>query len=79
MVTGELRSDYSTPLDMWHYADDYEELPTLSTGWLEETEANVARTLAVQNHDQFFGDFYFAATWTRPMPVYSIPGLIDHH
>ena len=47
--------------------------------WIDETKDNVARTLAVQNHDQFFGDFYFGAIYTRPMPLYSVPGLIDHH
>ena len=78
-IAGELRSDYAQSLDIWHYADWYSKKPTLSTEWLQESEENVARTLAVQNHDQFFGDFYMDAVWTRPMPVYSIPGLIDHH
>lgn len=78
-VSGEMRSNYDQPLDIWHYADDYDELPTLSSEWIDETKDNVARTLAVQNHDQFFGDFYFGAIYTRPMPLYSVPGLIDHH
>ena len=81
MVTGELRSDYEQPLDMWHYADwfDLTDPIFISKEFIEEPENNVKRTLAVQNHDMLFGDFYFAPTWTRPMPTYSIPGLIDHH
>lgn len=79
MVTGELSSLYPETLDSWHYADYYEEKPTLGDKWIKETDANMARTLAIQNHDQFFGDFYFGAIYTRPMPLYSIPGLIDHH
>ena len=81
MITGELRSDFSQPLDMWHYADWYEGTQPvyLSKKWLEESEENVKRTLAVQNHDMMFGDFFFSPIWTRPMPTYSIPGLIDHH
>lgn len=78
-ISGELRSTYSTPLDAWHYGDKYNQLPTLSAEWVAETKVNVERTLAVQNQDQFIGDFYFNTTWTRPMPIYSIPGLIDHH
>lgn len=74
-ITGELNSDYSTPLDIWHYGDDYSELPTLSNEWLSETDANVDRTLAIQNQDQFIADFYFDQTWVRPMPVYSVPSL----
>lgn len=78
-VTGELRSNYSQSLDIWHWADDYSSMPTLGDEWIEETKNNIARTLAVQNHDQFWGDFYFQAIFTRPMPMYSVPGLIDHH
>lgn len=78
IITGELRSNYSQSLDAWHYADDYNALPTLGSEWIDETTENVARTLAVQNHDQLFGDFYFGAVYTRPMPLFSVPGLIDH-
>ena len=79
IVTGEMRSNYAQSLDIWHYADDYATLPTLSSEWIDEPKENMERTLAVQNQDQLFGDFYFGAIWTRPMPMYSIPGLIDHH
>ena len=79
IVTGEMRSNVSDSLDVWHWADDYNQLPSLGSDWIDETEDNISRTLAVQNHDQFMGDFYFAAVYTRPMPLYSIPGLIDHH
>lgn len=74
-VTGELNSDYTTPLDSWTYADNYTELPTLGNEWVKETDQNVARTLAIQNQDQFIADFYFDQTWIRPMPIYSIPSL----
>ena len=74
-ITGELNSNYATPLDSWHYGDDYNSLPVLSDAWIRETDVNVARTLAIQNQDQFKADFYFDQTWTRPMPIYSIPSL----
>lgn len=74
-ITGELNSDYATPLDIWHYGDDYSQLPTLSNDWISETDQNVARTLAIQDQDQWIADFYFDLTAVRPMPVYSIPSM----
>lgn len=77
MVTSEMRSTYAQTLDAWHYADKYSELPKLSAGWILEDEKNINRTLAVQssNSHQFICNFYFDQTWTRPLPIYSIPGL----
>lgn len=79
IVSSEMRSNYAQSLDVWHWADNYSQLPSLGDEWIQETKNNIARTLAVQEHDQFFGDFYFQAIYTRPMPLYSVPGLIDHH
>lgn len=78
MVTSEMRSTYAKSLDAWHYADHYTSLPTLSNDWIKEGSENIARTLAVEdtNHSyQFICNFYFDQTWTRPMPIYSVPGL----
>ena len=77
IVTGEMRSTYAQTLDAWHYGDHYEALPTLSSTWIQEGTENIDRTLAVQseNSHQFICDFFFDQTWTRPMPIYSIPGL----
>nr|WNN13320.1 MAG: major capsid protein [Microviridae sp.] len=80
-VSGAMRSNYQTSLDAWHYADEYTQQPILSSSWIDETATNIDRTLAVQSskEDQFIADFYFQCEATRPMPLYSIPGLIDHH
>ena len=77
MVTSEMRSSYEQTLDAWHYADKYSELPKLSSSWIKEGTENIDRTLAVQssNNHQFICNFYFEQTWTRPMPIYSVPGL----
>jgi hypothetical protein len=77
IVTGEMRSTYAQTLDAWHYGDHYTKLPTLSSSWIQEGTENIDRTLAVQseNSHQFICDFFFDQTWTRPMPIYSIPGL----
>lgn len=78
LVTGEMRPDYTQSLDYWTYADDYSSLPVLSQQWLEEPKEFVARTLAVQNQDQILADFNTQIIATRPMPTYSVPGLVDH-
>lgn len=80
-VSGAMRSNYDQPLDSWHYAQYYTALPTLSSTWIDQGRAEVNRTIAVQDQleDQFIADFYFNCQMARPMPVYSIPGLIDHH
>lgn len=79
-ISGEMRSNYAQSLDAWHYGDDYNSLPTLSSSWIDETEANVDRTISVQHTtaNQFFGDFYFDPVFVRPMPVYSIPAMLNH-
>lgn len=78
-VTGLFRSNAQQSLDAWHYAQDYDALPTLSTAWMEQNDTEMKRTLAVQSQPDFIADFYFMNKTTRCMPVYSIPGLIDHH
>ncbi len=80
-VTGEMRSSYTQSLDVWHLADDYASRPSLSDSWIREDKSNIDRVLAVtsENSNQFFADIYIQNRATRPMPMYSIPGLIDHH
>lgn len=77
MITGEMRSTYAQTLDAWHYADKYTKLPTLSSDWIKEGRQNIDRTIAVEskNSRQFICNFYFDQTWTRAMPIYSIPGI----
>nr|DAI09753.1 MAG TPA: major capsid protein [Microviridae sp.] len=80
-VTGEMRSQYAQSLDVWHLGDDYTKLPSLSAEWIVEDKTNVDRVLAVTstNANQLFADLYVKNQTTRPMPMYSIPGLVDHH
>lgn len=80
-VTGQMRSNASGTLDLYHYADNYSSLPLLGQDWIKETNVNVDRTLAVKaaTADQIQADFFFKCRTARPMPVYSIPGLIDHN
>lgn len=74
-VSGLMRSNATGTLDFWHYADNYEAVPTLSQEWMTEGKAEIARTLIVEDEPQFFGAIRVANKTTRRIPLYSVPGL----
>lgn len=76
-ITGIFRSTAKTPLDTWHLAQRFENLPTLSSQFIEDNPP-IERIVAVQDEPQFLLDCWFDMNCVRPMPVYSVPGLIDH-
>ena len=78
-ICGKFRSNAVGTLDSWHYGDNYKETPSLSQAWMKEGSAEIQRTLAVENEPQFIMDTVIDNTSVRPMPMYSIPGLVDHH
>lgn len=77
MITGKLRSTDAQTLDVWHLAQKFDTLPKLNQDFIEENPP-INRVIAVQNEPQFFADFWFDLKTSRPMPVYSVPGLVDH-
>lgn len=81
-VSGAFRSSYEKTLDSWHYADYFQPLGNFiaDRDFMAETPVNIDRTLAVPSsvEDQFLCDFFFKSTWVRPMPLFSVPGLVDH-
>jgi len=80
MITGLFRSTTSGTLDAWHLAQKFTSLPTLNTTFIQDTPP-VDRVVAVgaaANGQQFLFDSFFDVTMARPMPMYSVPGLIDH-
>ena len=78
-ISGKFRSNATGTLDSWHYGDNYKETPSLSQTWMKEGNSEIQRTLAVDNEPQFIMDTVIDNTSVRPMPMYSIPGLVDHH
>ena len=80
-VSGEMRPGVPNSLASWHLSDYYSERPSLSDSWIREDKSNVDRVLSVTSSvaNQVFADFYVKNIATRPMPMYSIPGLADHH
>lgn len=76
-ITGLFRSTAASTLDMWHLAQKFTALPTLSPEFIVD-DPPVDRVIAVPSQPQFLFDSYFDLRCARPMPLYSVPGLIDH-
>lgn len=76
-ITGKFRSSDPQSLDVWHLAQDFDALPTLSTDFISDNPP-VERVVAVMNEPQFLIDTWMSLKCARPMPVYAVPGLIDH-
>lgn len=76
-ITGKFRSSDPQSLDAWHLAQEFADLPTLSQTFIEDNPP-IDRIIAVPSEPQFLFDSYFHYECVRPMPIYSVPGLIDH-
>lgn len=80
-ATGYMAPTFKGSLSQWTLGDVYSSVPALNQTFLEETPTFLDRVLSVQSTSmhQFIADFYFFGKQARVMPLYSIPGLIDHH
>ena len=76
-ITGKLRSSYSLPLDVWHVAEEFATRPTLNQTFIE-CNTPINRVLAETTEYDFLLDGHVQMTHVRPMPTYSVPGLMDH-
>lgn len=79
-VSCGMRPQVEKNFGIWTYANNFTSQPSLSPAFIVQDTAAIDRTLAVPSatSDQFFGDFYFKTYKTRVMPLYGVPGLIDH-
>ena len=77
-ITGKFRSTYSQPLDSWHLAQKFDSLPTLSDSFIRDNPP-ISRVVAVPSEPHFLLDCYFRMSCVRPLPLYGVPGLIDHY
>lgn len=77
LITGKMRSTSATPLDTWHLSQQFSGYPTLSQIFIEE-DPPIARVIAVPSEPHFLLDTFFQYKCVRPMPTYSVPGLVDH-
>ncbi len=76
-ITGRFRSSYPQSLDVWHLAQKFESLPTLSQSFIEEN-VPMDRVVAVPSEPDILFDSLINVKAARPMPLYGVPGLIDH-
>ena len=79
-ITGLFKSTSAGTIDPWHYAQKFTSLPTLNSTFIQDTPP-LSRNLAVgaaANGQQLLLDAFFDITAARPLPMYSVPGLIDH-
>lgn len=79
---GYFRSTNSSPLDAWHLAQKFTSLPALNSTFIQdETDTVLQRVLAAgasSANQQLLCDFLFVERCARPMPMYSVPGMVDH-
>lgn len=79
VITGKFRSSDPQSLDYWHLSEDFSALPALNDTFIEDsTLTQLDRVSAVPSEPQLLLDCYFSMKSARPMPVYSVPGYIDH-
>lgn len=76
-ITGKLRSTYPQSLDAWHLSQEFATAPVLDATFIEENPP-IDRVVAVPSEPHFIIDAFFKFKAARPMPVYGVPGLIDH-
>ncbi len=76
-ITGQYRSNHATPLDMWHLCQEFGSLPTLGDAFISE-EPPIDRCIAVPAEPHILFDAFFDLKCARPMPVYGVPGQMDH-
>lgn len=76
-ITGYFRSTAPTTLDYWHLSQEFSSAPVLNSAFIEENPP-IDRVIAVPDEPHFLLDAYFDLRCARPMPVYAVPGLIDH-
>ena len=77
-ITGKMRSDASASLNAWHLSIDFSSLPSLNAAFITEDPAPVERALGAPSEPHYIANFWFQYRHTRPMPTYSVPGLMDH-
>jgi len=79
IISGKLRSTETggTPLDIWHYGQEFGNLPVLNSQFINEAPP-MDRILATPTEPHVLLDLFFSVKAARPMPTYSVPGMIDH-
>lgn len=76
-ITGRFRSTAAQPLDSWHLAQKFDSLPTLGPDFIQENPP-MDRVVSVPSEPDILFDSFVQVKAARPMPLYGVPGLVDH-
>jgi len=76
-ICGIFRSAATASLDAWHLSQDFSSLPVLDSTFIVESPP-LDRVIAVPAEPHFLLDAFFSMRCARPMPIYGVPGYIDH-
>ncbi len=76
-TSGQMRSQSVIPLDFWHFGLDFSSRPLLNATFIEDNPP-IERSIAVDDAPEYLADFFFNFKCARPMPTFSVPGLVDH-
>ncbi|QCQ84983.1 major capsid protein [Blackfly microvirus SF02] len=81
-IAGIFRSTAAGTIDYWHSSQRFTTLPSLNTTFITDDtntvlQRNFAAGAATQGQ-QFLCDFMFTGRVARPLPMNSVPGMIDH-
>lgn len=76
-ITGEFRSNFPQSLDSWHLSQKFANAPVLDETFIVENPP-LDRCIAVPSEPHFLFDSFISIRAARPMPVYGVPGMIDH-
>lgn len=76
-LSGLFRSRTAGTIDPWHLAQNFTSLPALNTSFISESVplSRAYSAGAGTNNMQILLDTFFKVSRTRPIPIYSVPGL----
>jgi len=76
-ICGKFRSNDPVTLDSWHLSQNFTQKPVLNDLFIEDNPP-IDRIIAVPSEPHFLLDVHFNLRCARPMPLYGVPGMIDH-
>lgn len=81
-TSGYFRSTNTGTLDAWHLGTKFASLPVLNSTFIADDSSTVLQRVlaagALSANQQLYCDFMFDQKLARPMPLYSVPGMVDH-
>ncbi len=78
-LTNLMNVDAGGTLASWHLSEDFATRPSLDDTFIQSnTTTPLDRAIAIPSQPQFNADFYFDLKCALPLPLYGVPGNLDH-